>query len=150
MKPTIPETGRVIRVDMDMAVIVLDPGKSCRGCGAAEIGLCKSSGAVSTLIAKNKVNAVPGDRVTISLDKSTQTRGLLLAYGIPLVSFVSGVILGYIAGKALAIPSLEVVTGFIWLAGSALYSLRRLKKLDSVSSLAVKEVVSTPVVPDCY
>ena len=149
MKPTIPETGRVIRVDKDMAVILLHPGQSCKGCGAAEIGLCKSSGAVSTLIARNKVNAVPGDTVRITLDKATQTRGLLLAYVIPVVCFISGVILGHIAGRALAIPSLEVLTGFISLVGSAFYSLRKLKKLDSVSSMAIKEIVSDPVSLDC-
>ena len=150
MKPTIPETGRVIRVDKDMAVILLHPGQSCKGCGAAEIGLCKSSGAVSTLIARNKVNAVPGDTVRITLDKATQTRGLLLAYVIPVVCFISGVILGHIAGRALAIPSLEVITGFISLVGSAFYSLRKLKKLDSVSSMAIKEIVSDPVFLNCH
>jgi len=150
MKPTIPETGRVIRVDKDMAVILLHPGQSCKGCGAAEIGLCKSSGAVSTLIARNKVNAVPGDTVRITLDKATQTRGLLLAYVIPVVCFISGVILGHIAGRALAIPSIEVLTGFISLVGSAFYSLRKLKKLDSVSSMGIKEIVSDPVFLDCH
>jgi positive regulator of sigma E activity len=150
MKPTIPETGRVIRVDKDMALIALHPGQSCKGCGAAEIGLCRSSGAVSTLIARNRVNAVPGDTVRITLDRTTQTRGLLLAYVIPLVCFISGAILGYAGGEALAIPSLEVFTGFFSLAGSALYSLRKLKKLDRVSSMAIKEVVSDPVLLDCH
>jgi positive regulator of sigma E activity len=150
MKPTIPETGRVIRVDNDMAVVVLHPGQSCKGCGAAEIGLCKSSGTVSTLIARNKVNAVPGDTVRIVLDKATQTKGLLLAYVIPIVCFISGAILGYIAGEALAIPSLEVLTGFISLLCSALYSCRKLKKLDRVSSMAIKEIVSDSVFLDCH
>jgi len=150
MKPTIPDTGRVVRVDKDMAVIMLHPGQSCKGCGAAEIGLCKSSGAVSTLTARNKVNAVPGDTVRITLDKGTQTRGLLLAYVVPIVCFISGVILGYAAGEALAIPSLEVFTGFISLVCSAWYSLRKLKELDRVSSLAIKEVVSDSVFSDCH
>jgi|MudIll2142460700_1097286.scaffolds.fasta_scaffold155357_2 positive regulator of sigma E activity len=150
MKPTIPETGRVIKVDKDMAVILLHPGQSCKGCGAAEIGLCKSSGPVSTLIARNKVNAVPGDTVRITLDKATQTRGLLLAYVIPVVCFIAGAILGHIAGGTLAIPSLEVLTGFISLVGSALYSLRKLKKLDRISSMAIKEIVSDPVFLDCH
>lgn len=150
MKPTIPETGRVIRVDKDMAVILLHPGQSCKGCGAAAIGLCKPSGAVSTLVARNKVNAVPGDTVRIMLDKATQTRGLLLAYVIPIVCFITGTILGHVAGKTLAIPSLEVLTGFISLVCSALYSLRKLKELDRVSSLAIKEVVSDPVFLDCH
>ena len=139
----------MIRVDNDMAVVVLHPGQFCKGCGAAEIGLCKSSGAVSTLVARNRANAVPGDTVRITLDRTIQTKGLLLAYVMPIVCFISGVILGHISGEALAIPSLEVLTGFISLVGSALYSLRRLKKLDRVSSMTVKEVVSDPVFFDC-
>jgi positive regulator of sigma E activity len=105
---------------------------------------------VSTLIARNKVNAVPGDKVRITLDKATQTRGLLLAYVIPVVTFIFGVILGYIAGEALGIPSLEVLTGFISLICSAFYSLRKLKKLDRASSVAIKGIVSDPVFLDCH
>jgi len=150
MKPTIPETGRVIRVDKDMAVILLHQGQACKVCGAAEIGLCKSSVAESTLIVKNKVNAIPGDTVRIALDKATQTKGLLLAYVIPVACFISGAILGHIAGGALAIPSLEVLTGFISLVGSALYSLGKLKKLDRVSSMTIKEIVSDPAFLDCH
>ena len=150
MKPTIPETGRVIRVDKDMAVVVLHAGQSCKGCGAAEIGLCKSSGAVSTLIVRNGVNAVPGDTVRVTLDNATQTRGLLLAYVVPVACFITGAFAGYIAGRALAIPSLEVLAGFIALLCSATLSLRKLKKLDRVSSLAIKEVVSDPILLDCH
>ena len=150
MKPSIPETGRVIRVDKDMAVVVLYPVQSCKGCGAAEIGLCRSSGSISTLVARNRVNAVPGDTVRITLDNATQTSSLLLAYVIPIFCFISGVILGHIAGEALAISSLDVAVGFISLVWSAFYSLKKLKRLDRVSSIAIKEVVSDPVFLDCH
>jgi len=148
MKPSIPETGRVIKVDKDMAVVLLHPGQSCRGCGAAEIGLCKASGSVSTLTARNRVNATPGDTVRITLDNATQTRGFLLAYVIPLVCFIAGVVFGHVVGKALAVNSFEVLTGFISLVCAELYCLKKLKKLDHTSSLAIKEVVSEPIFVD--
>jgi hypothetical protein len=40
MKPTVPETGTIIRIEGENAVILMKGGKSCRGRGMAEIGLC--------------------------------------------------------------------------------------------------------------
>ena len=142
MKPTVPETGRVIKLDRDMAVVLLNPEKSCKGCGAAAIGLCKPSGGMSTLTVKNTNHAVPGDTVTVGLDKTVQRRGFLLAYIIPLVSFIAGSVLGYIANAKVSIPSFDAFTGFVFLIASAAWSLRRLKKLDKSSSLTIKEIVS--------
>ncbi len=142
MKPTVPETGKVIKLDRDMAVVLLQGGESCKGCGAAAIGLCKASGLTATLAVKNTKHAVPGDTVTVALDKSIQRRGFLLAYGIPIVSFIAGSILGYVMGKELSIPSLEVITGFASLVASVAWSLRELRKLDKSSSMMIKEIVA--------
>lgn len=142
MKPTVPETGRVIKLDRDMAVVMLHGGESCKGCGAAAIGLCKASGLTATLTVKNTKHAVPGDTVTVALDKSVQRRGFLLAYGIPVICFMGGTILGYVMGREFSMPSLEVITGFASLLLSGAYSLRKLKKLDERSSMMLKEIVS--------
>lgn len=142
MKPSIPETGKVIKVEKDMALVMLTAGNSCKGCGAAEIGLCKTFGNVSMLSVKNMLNAEVGDTVKIGLDKSTQRRGFLLAYIIPVVSFICGSIPGYAIGRKFSIPSFEVFTGFISLMFSLLYSLTKLKKLDKSSLLTIEKVVS--------
>jgi positive regulator of sigma E activity len=142
MKPTVPETGRVIRVDGEMVVVLLNPEKSCKGCGAAAIGLCKPSGGMSTLTVKNTKHAVPGDTVTVALDKSVQRRGFLLAYVIPVTAFLCGTVLGYIIGRELSVPGFEVIGGFFSLITVSFFSLFKLKKLDRSSSMTIKEIVS--------
>ncbi len=141
MKPTVPETGKVIGVDRDFAIVLLQGWESCRKCGAAEIGLCKASGGVSTLRVRNTVNAVPGDTVKVGLDADTRRKGLLLAYLIPLGSFVTGTILGYAGSMGLSVPGLEVLCGFSSLIIASTFSLRKLKKLSSSSHMAIKEIV---------
>lgn len=142
MKPTVPETGKVIRVDRDFAIVLLQAGESCRKCGAAEIGLCKASGGVSTLTVKNTVDAMPGDTVKVGVDKDVRRKGLLLAYVIPIASFVTGTVLGYAGGRELSVPGLEVLCGFASLVIASVLSLRRLKKLNNSSHMAIKEIVS--------
>jgi positive regulator of sigma E activity len=141
MKPTVPETGRVIKTEGDRAVVHLRSGESCKGCGAAAIGLCKASGLTAALTVLNTKRASPGDMVTVTLDTSTRRKGFLLAYVIPVVSFLGGSIPGYAMGKEFSVPSLEVITGFASLLLSAAWSLRRLRKLDNSSSMMIKEIV---------
>lgn len=142
MKPTAPETGKVIKLDRGMAVVLLHSVESCKGCGAAEIGLCKASGLTATLTVKNTKHAIHGDTVTVALDKGIQRRGFLLAYGIQIICFIGGSILGYIINREFSIPSLEVITGFTSLLLSGAYSFSKLKKLDSSSLMTIKEIVS--------
>ena len=125
-----------------MAVVFFRGAESCKGCGAAAIGLCKASGLTATLRVRNTRRAIPGDTVTVALDKSIQRKGFLLAYGIPIVCFVGGSVLGYVIGREYSIPSLDVIAGFASLLLSAVWSLRRLKKLDSSSVMTIKEIVS--------
>lgn len=142
MKPTVPETGQVIRVDKDIAVVVLQAGKSCKGCGAAELGLCKPSGDISTLTVRNSAGAVVGNTVKVGFTGNVQARGFLFAFIIPFLSFIAGSIFGYIAGKKLGIPSFEVAAGFISLVVASLFSFRRLKRLDGSQKMAITGVVS--------
>jgi positive regulator of sigma E activity len=145
MKPTVPETGRVIKLDGDMAVVQLQGGHSCKGCGAAAIGLCKPLGGISTLTVKNSMNAAPGDTVKVSLDKAIQRRGFLLAYIIPIFCFLAGSVSGLVLGREFSIPSLEVTAGFSSLLVAAFFSYRKLKKLDNSSVMTIKEILSRNV-----
>ncbi len=132
----------MIRLEGDRALVLLRGEESCKGCGAAAIGLCKASGITATLSVKNTRHALPGDTVTVALDRSIQRRGFLLAYGIPLISFVTGSLAGHVAGTELSIPSLEVIAGFASLLLSGAFSLRRLKRLDNSSLMTIKQIVS--------
>ena len=49
MKPSIPEIGTVIRLQGDIATVMLKGGESCKGCGQAKIGLCKAGGTTMML-----------------------------------------------------------------------------------------------------
>lgn len=141
MKPTVPETGTVIALDNDMAVVRLNAGKSCKGCGAAAMGLCKPSGSVPIMTVKNTKRAVPGDTVTLTLDRSAKRRGFLLAYFIPVSCLITGSILGYVLKDALAISSLDVITGFTSFLLASAITFPRLRKLNTTSFLTIKEIV---------
>ncbi|MBI3377056.1 MAG: hypothetical protein HY035_01455 [Nitrospirae bacterium] len=41
MNPTVTENGTVIRLDGDNALITLEGGRACKGCGAAKTGMRK-------------------------------------------------------------------------------------------------------------
>ncbi len=142
MKPTVPETGRVIKLERGSALIMFEGGKSCKGCGAAKIGLCKAGGRSMFLTVQNPIFAKVGDEVIIGIDKKTQLIGYLLAYLIPLFAFVGGAVIGNIMGERLAIPALDVLTAFILLALTATFSFSKLRKLDRSHPMEVKKIVS--------
>ncbi|MEW6739324.1 MAG: SoxR reducing system RseC family protein [Nitrospirota bacterium] len=142
MKPSIPEIGTVIRLQGDIATVMLKGGESCKGCGQAKIGLCKAGGTTMMLTVKNPIDAKIGDSVTVGIDKGIKTKGYFLAFIIPLLSLIFGALAGHIVGKHLSIPSLEVMAGFITLLLVSFFSFRRLKILDSSSSMAIKSVIS--------
>jgi positive regulator of sigma E activity len=142
VKPEIPETGRVIRLDKERAFILLRPTKSCKGCGAAAIGLCRPNGGLSTITAKNEINAAVGDMVKVTLDRDTRRRGFFLAYLLPLACFLGGSIIGYVVDARFSLRSFDVIGGFASLLLSAFFSLRRLSRLDKSTSLMVKEIIS--------
>jgi positive regulator of sigma E activity len=141
MKPEIPEMGRVLEIDKETAFIQLRPVASCKGCGAAAIGLCKPTGGVSTITAKNAINAAPGDTVRVTLDKAARRKGFLFAYPLPVACFVGGSLIGYVVDVRFFLESLDVIGGFSLLLISSFFSFRRLSRLDKSSSLTIKEIV---------
>jgi positive regulator of sigma E activity len=142
MKPSVPETGTVIRLEGDEAVVMFKGGKSCKGCGAAKIGLCRSGNTSMFLTAGNALGAEVGDTVQVDLDRQIKRKGFVLAYGIPLFSLIAGAVAGHIMGDYLSVPSLDVVAGFISLSLVSLISFRRLKHLDKSNRMVVKRVIS--------
>lgn len=142
MKPSIPEIGTILRMEGDTAVILLQGGEHCEGCGAGKLGLCKPSGNAGLLRAKNTIKASVGDKVKVGLAVDIQTSGYLLAFVVPVISLVAGTLAGHLAGQHFSIPYLEVITGFAALALTLCYTLRRLKRLDSSYTLTVNEVLS--------
>lgn len=142
MKPTIPETGIITRIDGGIAMIALKSEGACHSCGAGKLGLCKPSGGVSTIRAKNKIGAMVGDTVKIGMDSSMQVKGFLLAFIIPIACFVIGSAAGLYLNKALAVPFFEVILGFVSLIAASLFTFGKLKKMDKSSELVILSIVS--------
>ncbi len=145
MKPTVPEIGTILRLDGEDAVVLLKGGKSCRGCGAGKLGLCKAGGDSMMLTARNTAGAQTGDTVLVGIDPDIQIKGYFLAYIFPLLSFIVGSIVGYIVGNYLSIPSLDALLGFIALSATAVYTFVRLRRLDLTYKMKVEKVLSEEV-----
>jgi len=142
MKPTVPEKGTVIRLEGDSAEIMLEGGKSCKGCGAAKIGLCRAGGGSMFLTVRNGLQAGVGDQVIVGIDSRTRLTGYLLAYIIPLAGFLAGAGCGNIIGRYTGVAALDIIAAFTSLAAASFFSFRRLRSLDRTSSMEVKRIVS--------
>jgi positive regulator of sigma E activity len=146
MKPTIPDTGTVIRLDGELAVIRMKHEGSCRKCGAAAIGLCKG-GLMQELTVKNSTGARVKDTVKIGLVQGVQYRGFLLAYVIPAAALVLGIAAGRFLGEHAGFPPLDIIAGFFSLIVVSFFSLRRLKRLDAANAIEIVNILSDPWAP---
>jgi positive regulator of sigma E activity len=145
MKPTVPETGTVLKTDGDTAVVLLTGGGSCKGCGAAKMGLCSMGKKSMMLNAANAAGAHTGDTVVVGIDEAVRWKGYALAYLLPLFSLVTGSFIGHLAGGYLAIPFLDAVTGFSAFLATSAFTLLRLRKLDRTCRMTIKTVLSDGV-----
>jgi positive regulator of sigma E activity len=143
MKPGIPEIGTVIRLEGDHAVIRMKGDGSCRKCGVAAAGLC-TGGLMQVLTVKNSKRARVGDSVKIGLVQRVQFKGYVLAYVIPSAALVFGAVGGHFLGTYAGFPSLDVIGGFFSLIVASFFALRRLKRLDSSSSIEIVSVLFDP------
>jgi positive regulator of sigma E activity len=146
MKPSIPDSGTVIRLEGEQAVIRMKHDGSCRKCGAAAIGLCKG-GLMQELTVNNSKRARVGDTVKIGLAQRVQYTGYFLAYVIPSVALVFGTVGGYYLGTYASFPAMDIIAGFVSLIVVSFFSLRRLKRLDSSSAIEIVHVLSDPWTP---
>ena len=141
MKPTIPETGTVIKLSGNTADVMLRGGTPCKGCGAGKMGLCRPAGTSMVITVKNTAGAQIRETVTVGIDRRVQRKAYLLAYIVPLFSLLAGSLLGYAAGNYLSVPFLDAGAGFVMLVLSSAVAFLRLKKLDRASMMTIKNVV---------
>jgi positive regulator of sigma E activity len=142
MKPTVPETGTIIRIEGENAVIQLKSGGPCKGCGMGKIGLCRAGDTSMLLTAKNIVNAGVGETVLVGLDRETKIKGYFLAYLIPLFALLAGTAAGHMFGGYLSKPYLDVIGGFLTLPVAALLSFRQLRKLNENHMMVVNRIIA--------
>lgn len=143
MKPSIPDTGTVIRLEADNAVLRMKGDGSCSKCGVAALGLCRG-GLMQVLTVKNSKRARVGDHVKIGLVQGIQYKGYFLAYVVPPAALVSGAVGGHFLGTYAGFPPLDSIAGFTSLIVASFFSFRRLKRLDSISSIEIVNVLFDP------
>jgi positive regulator of sigma E activity len=146
MKPTIPDTGTVIKLEGGNAVIRMKHEGSCSKCGAAALGLCKG-GLMQELTVNNTRGARIGDTVKIGMIQAVQFKGYFLAFVIPPAALVIGAVGGHFLGAYAGFQPLDIITGFFSMFVVSYFSLRRLKRLDSSSSIEIVHVLSDPWTP---
>lgn len=103
LEKVIRETGTVVEVFGDRARIVIKRHASCESCNACGLGV-KSE---ITMVAKNSLWAVPGDRVSIALPVGKFYQAAFLMYTVPLLMLFAGYFAGEAAGHALRITALN-------------------------------------------
>jgi positive regulator of sigma E activity len=96
---------------------------------------------MQVLTVKNAKRARVGDTVKIGLVQGTQFKGYLLAYVIPSAALVFGAVGGHFLGTYAGFPPLDVIAGFTSLIVASFFSLRRLKRLGSSSSIEIVNVL---------
>jgi positive regulator of sigma E activity len=99
---------------------------------------------MQVLTVKNSKRARVGDHVKIGLVQGVQYKGYFLAYVVPPVALVSGAVGGHFLGTYAGFPPLDIIAGFTSLIVASFFSLRRLKRLDSTSSIEIVNVLFDP------
>ena len=110
------QNGIVQRVHGPYVDVLVSRPDACHGCGACKL----ADDGPRMVTARNDVGASVGDAVEIELSGATLIRAVGLAYGVPLVMFMLGLLLGEPIAQRIGLavnPSLaSATTGFIFLA----------------------------------
>lgn len=109
------EIGTVTKIDGTMARVLVQKKSACDGCSIE--GACKATPEGMEIEALNAVHARVGQRVKILITTGEYLKGTMLVYGIPLIVFIAGAILGKNMGEKYLTDMnsdiIAAVTGFI-------------------------------------
>ncbi|NLY54843.1 MAG: SoxR reducing system RseC family protein [Firmicutes bacterium] len=126
------KAGVVVSTSNSTAEVRIEQLSACAGCGKCHMAHESRSLLVS---ARNRAGALPGDRVLLTMPKSSVFQAGLLAYTLPLVAMFLGAFLGQaIAGQA------GSLLGGFGLLGSSYWLLRRLEPCLAGGSKFVLEI----------
>ena len=125
------ETGTVVGLDGDAAIVELSMQPACESCGARMVCTPDQNGNKSMKVA-NKLGAGVGSKVTIGESTNFLLKMSALQYGLPFLGFMLGILILYTIDFHLAnIPQelLFFIGGLIGLGGSAVISHHISKKI---------------------
>jgi sigma-E factor negative regulatory protein RseC len=132
----IEEIGIVSKVEGVTARVIVQKRSACDGCTAK--GTCTSQGDTMEIEALNAVHAKEGQSVKVSMKPQTYLKGTMLVYGLPLVFFITGAIVGKNIGeeyfKEASSDLVAAITGFaalfVSLAGIKIWAKKAERNIE--------------------
>ena len=93
MSDQVSDTGIITKIDDNIATIIIDSTDDCKDCG---IRFLCSPGSENqrSITLKNTIDAKVGDRVAITEASNILLKLSFLQYGLPLIGFLLGIIVG--------------------------------------------------------
>jgi len=129
----IEETGVVVKTDDVTAKVAVKKRGACEGCAAS--GVCEPSGQEMEIEALNPIRAKTGQTVKVSIKPQAYLKGTIFIYGLPLVAFIAGAILGKNIGetyfKGISSDMVSVILGFAALIAGFLIAKSWGKKAET-------------------
>jgi len=142
----IEEIGVVVKTEGEMARVSVQKRGACEGCTAK--GACESTSEGMEIEALNPVHAKEGQTVKVLLQAETYLKGSMIVYGVPLVLFIAGAIVGKNIGESYFLNTNSDLVAAIFGFGSLIASLIAVKiwsgKLESKAEYKpfIGEIVS--------
>lgn len=148
----IEEIGVVTKIEGNMAKVIVQKRGACDGCKAQ--GTCQTTEEGMEIEAVNMAQAKEGQAVKISIQAQTYIKGTMLFYGLPLVLFIAGAIVGKNIGENFFEEKnsdlVAAIVGFaalvISLLGIKVWAKNTEKKTDQKP--VIEEVVGEYSAPD--
>jgi len=89
----VSDIGRITKIDDNFATIAIDSTDDCKNCGIRF--LCSPGSEKEKIIRlENTIDAKVGDRVSISEASNILLKLSFLQYGLPLIGFLLGIVIG--------------------------------------------------------
>jgi len=136
------ETGTVIATQDLWAEVKMNKSSSCRECGKAQAGICGKKGAGMVLKARNTLHARTGDTVTVELAGTSYAKACFYTFIVPVAALIVSAYLGDVVSDKAGIEGLTVVAGLTGLVTAIVYSLKKIRKLDSTVHMEVIKIIS--------
>jgi sigma-E factor negative regulatory protein RseC len=132
----IEEIGIVKKTEGFTAKVIVQKKSMCEGCTVR--GTCESTAEGMEIEALNPLQAREGQTVKVSMKPQAYLKGSMLVYGLPLVVFIAGAIIGKNIGeeyfKDVNSDLVAAITGFsaliLSLGGVKLWSLKTEKSAE--------------------
>jgi sigma-E factor negative regulatory protein RseC len=143
----IEDTGKVIRVERDKALVEVERSSACAQCGLQEVE--DMAGGKPVFKALNRANAQVGDTVRVRVESVAYMKASAFIYGIPVLFLMAGAVFGfYLAGRFGASPDgMSAVLGMAGLvAGAVVVFLYRRKETGKEYLPVIVEIIREDVV----